>query len=135
MKFPDDIRVFGDQNFRGVCPAEALEQATFFNRVRNAFPDTWGRLAIHNKNEGQRTMMQAAFDRTQGMVAGASDIVIPARRTFVCEIKRRDHTKSSWQPGQVEYLRAAKDAGAYACVALGVDAAWEALLEWSRLEA
>lgn len=135
MKLPDDIRVFGDTTFRGKCPMEGLEQATFFNRVRSLFPDTWGLLAVHNKNEGQRTHMQAAFDKAQGMVTGASDVVIPGRRTFVCEIKRRDHTQSQWRPGQVEYLRAARDAGCFACVALGVDAAWEAFLEWSRVEA
>jgi hypothetical protein len=39
---------------------------------------------------------------------GASDIIIPAACSFVCEIKRRDHTKSKWQPGQVEYLESAK---------------------------
>jgi hypothetical protein len=135
MKFPPDIRVYGDQKFRGSCPTEALEQATFFNRVRKVFPDTWGILAIHNKNEGQRTHMQAAFDKSQGMVSGASDIVIPGRRTFVCEMKRRDHTQSHWQPGQIEYLMAAQNAGACSCIALGVDAAWEAFIDWSRLEA
>lgn len=67
------------------------------------------------------------------MATGASDIIIPASLSFVCELKRRDHTQSSWQPGQREYLTAAQDAGAFVCVALGWDAAWEAFNEWRRV--
>jgi hypothetical protein len=48
----------------------------------------------------------------------------------VCELKRRDHTKSKFQPGQEEYLRAAQQLGSFACVALGVDAAEEAFNEY-----
>jgi len=34
---------------------------------------------------------------------------------------------------QLEYLRAAKQEGAFTCIALGCAAAWEALLEWEKL--
>lgn len=64
------------------------------------------------------------------MATGATDIVIPAARPFVCELKRRDHTVSSIADEQLAYLRAAQAAGAYACIALGVDAAWEAFQHW-----
>ena len=64
------------------------------------------------------------------MVKGAADVIIPASPAFVCEIKRRDHTKSQWQDGQQEYLNAAQKAGAFVCVALGADAAWEAFDDW-----
>jgi len=66
-------------------------------------------------------------------VSGASDVIIPSRVTFVCEMKRADHTKSKWQPGQIDYLNAAQDAGAWVCVALGWEAAMEAVREWRRL--
>jgi hypothetical protein len=61
------------------------------------------------------------------MTTGAPDIVIPGSPTFICELKRRDHTQSELRTAQVAYLRAAQRAGCFVCVALGVDAAWEAL--------
>jgi hypothetical protein len=87
-------------------------------------------LAIHPRNEGKRTHLQVAKEKSEGMTTGATDIVIPARVAFVCELKRRDHTLSSIAPEQLAYLRAAHAAGAYACIALGVDAAWEAFEDW-----
>ena len=86
-------------------------------------------MAIHPRNEGLLKDGQfRAIDKhkTEGMSPGASDIVIPGSPAFVCEIKRLDMTKSKWQPGQREYLAAAQDAGCFACVALGAQAAWDA---------
>ena len=125
--------VYGDTSWRGKCPAEAMEQVTFFNTLRREYPDTWGRLALHPRNEQQlrggqhKAMVQ---HKAEGLTPGASDIIIPARVSFVCEMKRQDHTQSKWQPGQIEYLEAAHNAGAFACVALGWDAAWQAFGEW-----
>lgn len=130
MKFQPWLKVYGDTDFRGDCPKENAEQVTFFARLRRHYPDTWGRLALHPRNEGKRSWKQTAWQKAEGMTPGASDIIIPAAPSFVCEIKRRDHTKSSWEEGQAEYLKAAQDAGAFACVALGCDAAWEAFHEW-----
>ena len=125
--------VYGDQNFRGKCPTEAMEQITFFNRIRREHPDTWGLLAVHVRNEGLKTGGQfgaVARHRAEGMTPGAADVLIPGRISFVCELKRRDRTLCAWQDGQVEYLTAAHNAGAFSCVALGCDAAWEAFREW-----
>lgn len=133
MKFPDGIRVFGDTAFRGKCPLEHVEQASFFNRLRKEHPDSWGLLALHPRNEGLKEGGQFSTvlkHKAEGMTPGASDVVIPGRVSFVCEIKRTDHTLSSWQPGQVAYLLAAQDAGAFACVALGAGGAWSAFEEW-----
>ena len=132
----DDILVFGDQKWRGKCPTESMEQVTFFGKLRREYPDTHGKLAIHPRNEGLKRGGQfqaVARHRAEGMTKGASDIIIPGRVTFVCELKRRDRTKSAWQDGQIEYLDAAASAGAFACVALGCDAAWEAFGEWLTL--
>jgi hypothetical protein len=126
MKVPPDIPVFGDMSFRGDCSTETLEQVTFFARIRRKYPDTWGVLAIHPRNEGQRSVFQTAHQKAEGLTEGASDIVIPGSPTFVCELKRRDHTKSVLSDEQVKYLRAAIKVGSFACVALGVDAAEEA---------
>lgn len=128
------VPIYGDTAWRGKCPVEAVEQASFFNRLRSEYPDTWGRLALHIRNEGKRTVQQMRKIKAEGgFVSGASDIIIPGRISFVCEMKRRDIKQSSWQPGQREYLEAAKQAGAFACVALGAVGAWAAFEAWLAL--
>ena len=130
MKIPEWLACYGDTEYRGKCPSESAEQVTFFARLRRQYPDTWGRLAIHPRNEGKRHFTQTARQKAEGMTPGASDIVIPGSPSFVCELKRQDHTRSRWQDGQAEYLAAAQNAGCFVCVALGCDAAWEAFCEW-----
>ncbi len=125
--------VFGEPRYRGPCPTENVEQASFFSRLRREYPDTWGLLALHPRNEGLKEGGQFSSvlkHKAEGMTAGAADIVIPAGRSLVIEMKRCDPTKSAWQPGQVAYLQAAHNAGAFACVALGAVAAWEAFEVW-----
>lgn len=137
MKFPEFLRVFGDTTYRGDCPLEGAEQATFFAQLRKAHPDTYGVLALHPKNEGKRKgaqFQQLARDKALGLSPGAADTVIPGSPAFVCEIKRLDHTKCKWQKGQQEYLKAAQDTGSFACVALGWQAAMQALNEWLELQ-
>ena len=130
---PPDIPVYGDTSYRGTCPVEDSEHITFLNMVRRAYPATWGRLMVHPQNEGKRTANRAAWDRARGSITrGAVDFILPGSPSFVCEMKRRDHTKSKWQDGQIEYLIAAQSAGAFACVALGHDAAREAFEEWRK---
>lgn len=126
MKFPQWLKVYGDVGFRGDCPSETLEAITFFAQLRREYPTSYGKIATHIRNEGKRTWQQVARQKAEGMTKGAPDIIIPAARTFVCELKRQDHTKSKWQEGQLEYLKAAHDAGAFVCVALGYDAAYRA---------
>lgn len=134
MKFPAWLRVVGDQSWRGDCPTESAEQVTFINRLRTRWPDTLGRVVVHIQNEGKRHAWQAQRDKAAGMTAGAADIVVPGRVTLLIELKRRDHTKSRFQPGQVEYLQAAHDMGAFVCVALGADAAMQAVEAWQALQ-
>lgn len=127
MKFPNWLRVYGDTTYRGPCPTETAEQSTFFNQL----PAELKRIALHIRNEGKRSHAQHAKMKAEGgFVSGASDVIIPGRVTFVCEMKRLDHTKSKWQPGQIDYLEACQDAGAWVCVALGWEAAMEAVKEW-----
>lgn len=101
---------------------------TFINRLRRQYPDTLGALVVHVKNEGKKTQGQAMMDAANGLTAGASDILIPVSPAIVIEFKRQDHTLSSWQKGQIDYLKAAHDAGSFAFVALGADAAMEGIL-------
>lgn len=133
MRFEHDwLRVYGDRAFRGNCPRETVEQVTFFRRLRATHPSL-GAIAIHPRNEGKRRHDQTSRHKAEGMTPGASDIIIPARVPFVCELKRRDHTKARWQDGQLDYLRKCHDAGAWVCVALGADAATKALDDWLAL--
>lgn len=127
------VPIYGDVFFRGACQPESLEQITFFSRLRREHPTTWGVLALHPRNEQQlRGGQHGALARmkAEGMSPGAVDIIIPGAPSFVCEMKRRNRTKSKWQDGQREYLAAAQAAGAFACLALGADAAWQAFGEW-----
>ena len=136
MKFPPNIPVYGDQKFRDVCPTESREQISFFNKLRKEYPDTWGRIAIHPRNEQLLTGGQfrgVIKHKAEGMTPGASDIVIPGSPPLVCELKRKNHTLSTWQAGQIEYLEAAQSLGAFACIALGAEGAWDAFEDYLRL--
>lgn len=130
MKIPDWLPVYGDMDYRNKkCPTETAEQITFFNVLRREYPEI-GKIALHIRNEGKRTVQQVIRQKAEGMVSGASDIIIPGCPAFVCELKRADHTQSKWQNGQIEYLEACKNNGAFVCVALGHKAALEALKAW-----
>lgn len=130
MKFPDWLSVYGDVDFRGKCPVESAEQITFFNSL----DESLRRIAIHPRNEGKRSYQQTARHKAEGMTPGASDIIIPGVPTFVCELKRQDHTKSKWESEQLEYLEECKKAGCFVCVALGYKAALQALQAWLNLK-
>ena len=135
MKFPDFLPVFGDTDFRGECPLEEAEQATFFSQLRKLHPDTYGRLAMHPKNEGKRRgaqFAQLARDKALGMTKSAPDVVLPGAPTLLIEIKRQDHTQSKWQDGQVEYLQTAQSLGCFVAVALGWEGAMDAFELWAK---
>ena len=91
---------------------------------------SYGKIALHIRNEGKRTYGQTRWQQAEGMTSGAADIIIPGSTTFVCELKRRDHTKSKFQKGQLEYLESCQNQGAFVCVALGWEGAWEAFRHW-----
>jgi hypothetical protein len=132
MKFNDWLQVYGDPHFRGDCLREDTEQINFFSLLTVRHPEL-AALALHPKNESKRSWGQVNYDNKTGAInTGASDIIIPGAPTFVCELKRRNHTKSSWQPGQIDYLLAAKNAGCFVCVALGADAAIAAVDDWIK---
>ena len=132
MKFPISIKVYGDQKHRDKkCPPESAEQITFFNVLRRDYPEL-GAIAIHPRNEGKRSIQQTQRQKAEGMTPGASDIIIPGNPTFVCEMKRQDHTLCKWEPEQISYLQQCQKNGAFVCVALGYKAALEALEQWKK---
>lgn len=133
MKLNPKIPVYGNPNYRGDCHSETVEQATFVNQLRRRYPNTYGAIVVHIRNEGKRNFAQIARHKAEGLTVGAADIIIPGNPTFVCEMKRRDRTKSRWQAGQQEYLLAAQQQSAFVCVALGAAGAMEAFDEWVKL--
>lgn len=127
MKFEEFMLIAGDIDYRGDCPQELAEQVQLFAWLRSQ-PELAKR-ALHPRNEGRRTKLQAFRERSEGMLTGAPDVVIVGSPCVVIELKRRDHTKSTWQPRQVEVLRAMHAAGAIVVIALGAAAAAQWLLD------
>lgn len=133
LTLPANVRLYGDPAFRGKCPPEAVEQVSIINRIRREYPDSWGLLVLHPRNEQllERGQFSSVIKhKAEGMCKGAADLVIAAAPSFVCEIKRKNPTLSKWQDGQVEFLEASAAAGAFACLALGAEAAWMAFVDW-----
>lgn len=104
----------------------------FFSYIRRVHP-VIAEVATHQRNEGKRTFAQARWQKKEGLTTGAADILIPGKPSFVCEMKRADHTKSKWKDGQQEYLKTAQALGSFVCVALGWEAAVQALNDWRAL--
>lgn len=136
MKMHEDIKVFGDMDFRGECALEDAELITFFNQLRMRYP-VLAQVAIHPDNEGLvlgTGHHHHTRQKAKGAIRnGAADIIICGCPTFVCEMKRQDHTKSKWQDGQLDFLQTSQELGAFVCVALGYEAALQALNDWLKL--
>jgi len=121
--------------YKGPCPLEAVEQISFFNKLRQEHPETWGLLAVHIRNEdGSATAQKVRRMKLDGLVTGASDIQIPGCPSLVLEMKRADPAKSTLSAAQQNYLTAAQAARAYACICFGAVAAWEAFQHWLTLQ-
>jgi len=134
MKIPTGIKTFGDLSMRGDCPSETLEQITFFNKIRKKYPNTHGALVFHVRNEGKRRYDQMAKQKAEGFVTGVPDIFIPGCPSFVCELKRQDHTKCKISKKQIEYLYIAKSLGSWVCIAFGYEAALKAFEAWLQIQ-
>jgi len=135
MIIPPHIPVYGDLSYRGKCDREQLEQMSIIGRIRREYPDSYGLIVLHPRNEGlkERGQFSAVMrHNAEGMCKGAADVIIPSRKSFVCEVKRRNPTLSQLAPEQIEFLTAAQKAGAFVCVALGAVAAWEGFCEWVK---
>ena len=133
MKIPNWLKTYGDTSYRGDCALEDAELMTFFNELRLRYPKL-AKIAIHPDNEGlvlgsghHHHIKQKAKGAIRN---GAADIIIVGSPSFVCELKRKDHTKSQWQDGQLDFLQTSQELGAFVCVALGYEAALQAVDYW-----
>ena len=132
MKIPDWLHCYGDPLYRGDCPSETADQITAIGMIKERWPSLHA-IMIHPKNEGKRTPGQVHYERQMGGInKGASDMIFPASPPLVIELKRCDHTKSRWQPGQIDYLKACQEQGAFVCVALGWQGVIEAIETWIK---
>lgn len=132
MKIDPRIKVYGDLSHRDTkCPKEDGEAQTLVNQVRKRYPHI---LFMHVKNEGKKTKAQADFDRSMGMLSGASDFLFLGSPAMCLELKRKDNTLSKWQPKQQEFLIKAQEQGCFACVCFGWEAGMEAVEEWLRVK-
>lgn len=126
MKIPDSIHIEGDLNYRGECPKEGAEHVTFVNWMRAQYPDTYGKLLVHQKGEGKRTHRQVQIDKAYGAITkGCADFLVMCTPPIAIELKRRDHTKSALSGDQIEFLKLVESKGGHACVALGWESARE----------
>lgn len=137
MKFFKGLRVFGDINFRGDCPKEDAELKTFFSdmRAEHQLKDILKHVIFHVNNEGKIPRQQITELKSKGaLVKGVSDIIGIGNPMLVLELKRQDHTKSSYEFGQENFLKMSHQAGAFTCVALGYEGAFQALEAWLELD-
>ncbi|MGL4735726.1 MAG: hypothetical protein ACRCWB_11735 [Enterovibrio sp.] len=120
------VPIFGDVNFRGGCALETPESIAFLQLLKQYDPEL-REIAFHVRNEGKRSKREGAKHKQEGMLTGAADIAIMCCPPIAIEMKRRDHTKSKLSPEQLRYLAVTRLKGAFSCVALGADAAMEAV--------
>jgi hypothetical protein len=90
-----------------------------------------GVFAFHPANGGYRRKTEAAILQGLGVVAGVPDVImIHEGRCYAMEIKRQGGRPSAKQLAAIEALEAA---GAYCCVAEGLDRALRVLEQWGLL--
>ena len=134
MIIPSWLTVYGDPKYRGYCPVEGAEQVTFFGQIRRHHPHL-APIVFHPRMEGERTKNQADWQKADGsIVKGVSDVIGIGHPMLVLELKRKDKTKSVWQPGQLSFLESSHKRGAFTCLALGWEAAMQALKDWEALQ-
>lgn len=126
MKLPPWLKTYGNTTYRGDCPKEDAELITAVNWMRREHPDL-AAVMVHIENEGKRTTAQAQMAKAKGLNAGAVDLVVLCSPPMVLELKRADHTLSSWQKGQQEFMLAAHNKGAFVGLCLGASGVKEAV--------
>jgi hypothetical protein len=109
-------------------PEAAIQRAVFQHlRVRGA-P---GVFAFHPANGGYRKPVEAAILKGLGVVAGVPDVIaIHNGRVFAMEIKAEGARATDKQLACIAALR---EAGAFTCIAEGLNQALAALESWQLL--
>jgi len=108
---------------------EATIQRAVFNHLRAR--GALGVFAFHPANGGYRKPVEAAIMKGLGVVAGVPDVIaIHNGRCFAMELKTEGGRATA---KQLECIAALERAGAFTCIAEGLDAALACLERWQLL--
>jgi hypothetical protein len=109
-------------------PEDAIQRSVFQHLAARAAP---GVFAFHVPNGGKRKPIEAAIMRGLGVRAGVPDIIaIKAGRAYAIELKAPGGRITEAQRAAIAAMEAA---GAYCCVAEGLDRALAVLENWGLL--
>jgi hypothetical protein len=109
-------------------PEQALQRAVFAHLRQRAAP---GVFAFHVPNGGYRKPVEAAIMKSLGVRAGVPDVIaIHQGRVYGLELKADGGRPT---PKQLEAVAQMEAAGAYCCIAHGLDRALATLEQWGLL--
>jgi hypothetical protein len=109
-------------------PEQTIQRAVFDHLCLRAAP---GVFAFHVPNGGYRKPIEAAIMKGLGVRAGVPDIIaIHEGRCYALELKAEGGRAT---PKQLEAIAAMEAAGAYCCIAEGLDRAIACLEAWGIL--
>jgi len=138
------IEIYGDPSYRGDCPLEDSDLASFFAWVRYNYPQ-YESLIFHCETEFNPTSASSyayhTKSKAKGRLDGIADIVcLPVSSGapgLLCELERMDISKSLASKKrkehfykQVSILSSQKSFGNIAIVALGLEATKTAFKEY-----
>lgn len=138
------VEIVGDVSFRGECKAEDADLSSFFAWVRKNYPQ-YSAFIFHAETEFNPTSATSyayhSKSKAKGRLDGIADIIcLPiscGAPAFLCELKRCDISKSLASKKRKEHfeiqlllLSSQKAAGNTAIVALGLEAAKAAFIEY-----
>lgn len=142
-----NIPVYGDWDYRGDCPVEDGDLASFFAWVRHQYPK-YQHLIFHPENEWKPGKSGGSYAHyaskiAKGMVPRMGDVVcLPIAKSapaFICELKRLDVSKSLQSRKRKEHfleqivlLESQKQHGNFACLAFGFDNLKRAFIEYEK---
>jgi hypothetical protein len=109
-------------------PEATIQRAVFAHLRARGAPNLF---AFHPANGGYRKPVEAAILKGLGVVAGTPDVIIIHQgRVYGLELKAENGRATE---AQLETLAAIEAAGAYCCIAEGLDAALRTLEAWGVL--
>jgi hypothetical protein len=110
-------------------PEAAIQRAVFQHLRERGVP---GLFAFHPANGGYRKPTEAAILKGLGVTAGVPDVIaIHEGRCYAMELKAEGGRPT---PKQLEAIAAMEAAGAYICIAEGLDRALAVLEAWGLLK-
>ena len=110
-------------------PEAAIQRAVFQHLRARAAP---GVFAFHVPNGGYRTPVEAAIMKGLGVVPGVPDVLaVHSGRCFALELKAEGGRATDKQLATIAALR---EAGAFTCIAEGLDRALACLESWGLLQ-